>query len=164
MNNKDNTDKAIALITSCIYDGIIKKGSIAKFTGLNVSFINAVWLNDKIQLALKTVQIEPTEMSSLLTKKQDKIISESTEKQQDAATHLKEKLALRGNTIRLKMSDVLEYECHAHWFARYIFFEWGQKVMARYIAYKVRRKYGRYLYSLYERERVLSHLLNQHPK
>ena len=53
------------------------------------------------------------------------------------------------------MQEVLNYEIHSHWLARRIGFEWGQKIMGKYFARKVRIKYNRYLVSLEELKRVL---------
>jgi len=59
---------------------------------------------------------------------------------------------------RLSMREVLNYEIHSHWLARRIGFKWGQELMSKYFAWKVRRKYNRYLVSLEERKRVLNGL------
>ena len=56
---------------------------------------------------------------------------------------------------RLSMQEILRYEIHSHWLARWIGFEWGQDLMGKYFAWKVRRKYNRYLVSLEERKRVI---------
>ena len=53
---------------------------------------------------------------------------------------------------RLTMEQILEYECHSNWIASWIWFEWGQEIIAWYIARKVERKYKLYLYSLKSRE------------
>ena len=58
----------------------------------------------------------------------------------------------------LSVKQILEYECHSHWLASWIGFEWGQDLMGKYFAWKVRRKYNRYLVSLEERKRVLNGL------
>ena len=60
----------------------------------------------------------------------------------------------------LSMQEVLNYEIHSHWLASWIGFEWGQDLMARYFAWKVRRKYNRYIISLEERNRVLNEIRN----
>ena len=59
---------------------------------------------------------------------------------------------------RLYMQDILNYEVHSNRFASWIGFEWGQNLMGKYFAWKVRRKYNRYLFSLEERKRVLNGL------
>jgi len=59
---------------------------------------------------------------------------------------------------RLSMQEVLNYEVHSHWLARSIGFEWRQNLMGRYLSWKVRKKYNRYLVSLEERNRVLNGL------
>lgn len=58
----------------------------------------------------------------------------------------------------LSMREVLSYEIHSHWLASWFGFEWGQELMGKYFAWKVRRKYNRYLVSLEERKRVLNGL------
>ena len=59
---------------------------------------------------------------------------------------------------RLTMKQILEYECHSHWLASWISFNWGQELIAWHIARKVARKYGRYSYSLDNRERIINGL------
>jgi len=59
---------------------------------------------------------------------------------------------------RLSMQEVLNYEIHSHWLAGGIGFEWGQDLMGKYFAWKIRRKYNRYLVSLEERKCVLNGL------
>ena len=66
--------------------------------------------------------------------------------------------AIHGVISRLSMQEVLNYEIHSHWLASWIGFEWGQDLMGKYFAWKVRRKYNRYLVSLEERKRVLNGL------
>lgn len=62
------------------------------------------------------------------------------------------------NVINLKkinkidMIDILQYECHSHWLAPYISFDWGHELLGRYFAWKVKRKYNRYSRSLDSRE------------
>lgn len=63
-----------------------------------------------------------------------------------------------GVISRLSMQEVLNYEIHSHWLAGWISFKWGQDLMGKYFAWKVRRKYNRYLISLEERKRVLNGL------
>ncbi len=67
-------------------------------------------------------------------------------------------LHIGGVISRLSMQEVLNYEIHSHWLASWIGFEWGQDLMGKYFAWKVRRKYNRYLVSLEERKRVLNGL------
>ena len=67
-------------------------------------------------------------------------------------------LFIGGVISRLSMQEVLNYEIHSHWLASWICFSWGQDLMGRYFAWKVRRKYNRYLVSLEERKRVLNGL------
>ena len=66
--------------------------------------------------------------------------------------------AIHGVISRLSMQEILNYEIHSHWLASWIGFEWGQDLMGKYFAWKVRRKYNRYLVSLEERKRVLNGL------
>ena len=65
---------------------------------------------------------------------------------------------ISGVISRLTMKQILEYECHSHWLASWISFNWGQELIAWYIARKVARKYKRYLYSLESRERLTNGL------
>jgi hypothetical protein len=67
-------------------------------------------------------------------------------------------LHIGGVISRLSMQEVLNYEIHSHWLARRVGFEWGQDLMGKYFAWKVIRKYNRYLVSLEERKRVLNGL------
>jgi hypothetical protein len=77
---------------------------------------------------------------------------EQNTKNKDKALHI-------GDVIRrLSMQEVLNYEIHSHWLASWIGFKWGQDLMGKYFAWKVRRKYNRYLVSLAERKRVLNSL------
>lgn len=57
---------------------------------------------------------------------------------------------------RLSRQEVLNYEIHSHWLPRWITFSWGQNLMGTYFAWKVIKKYNRYLISLEERNRVLN--------
>ena len=59
-------------------------------------------------------------------------------------------------TDRHSVDEILRYEVHSHWLARWVWFSWGQKIMGRYLAFKVRRKYKRYLYSLEMRDRIIN--------
>jgi hypothetical protein len=68
------------------------------------------------------------------------------------------RFAIHGAISRLSMQEVLNYEIHSHWLASWIGFEWGQDLMGKYFAWKVRRKYNRYLVSLEDRKRVLNGL------
>ena len=67
-------------------------------------------------------------------------------------------LPIDGVISRLPIREVLNYEIHSHWLASWIGFEWGQDLMGKYFAWKVRKKYNRYLVSLEERKRVLNGL------
>lgn len=60
----------------------------------------------------------------------------------------------------LTMKQILQYEGYSYWLTNYIWFNWGQKFIAWYIARKVLRKYKRYLYSL-EITNILQNLKNQ---
>jgi hypothetical protein len=55
----------------------------------------------------------------------------------------------------LTTKEILEYECHSHWLAGWISFEWGQVIIANYIARKVARKYRRYMRSVEFRNKIL---------
>jgi hypothetical protein len=62
----------------------------------------------------------------------------------------------RMNLIKpLTTKEILEYECHSHWLAGWISFEWGQVIIANYIARKVARKYRRYMRSVEFRNKIL---------
>lgn len=65
---------------------------------------------------------------------------------------------LHGVISRLSSKQVVEYECHSHWLAGWISFNWGQELIAKHIARKVARKYKRYSYSLETRNRLLNGL------
>lgn len=83
------------------------------------------------------------------------IFNDNLYKQQKTKTMKKEITeAYARNLRRLSMQEILRYEIHSHWLARWIGFEWGQDLMGKYFAWKVRRKYNRYLVSLEERKRV----------
>lgn len=44
---------------------------------------------------------------------------------------------------------LIEYEGAAHWLAGWIWFDWGQELMAEYLVWKARRKWKKYkLYKL----------------
>jgi len=65
---------------------------------------------------------------------------------------------IHGVIKRLSIQEVLNYEIHSHWLASCVGFPSGQYLMGTYFAWKVRRKYNRYLISLEERNRVLNGL------
>jgi len=71
---------------------------------------------------------------------------------------LKGNAVLHGVISRLSVKQILEYECHSHWLASYVWFNWGQELISKHIARKVSRKYKRYLYSLDTRSRLLNGL------
>lgn len=57
------------------------------------------------------------------------------------------------------MNTFLTYEVHSSWWAGYVRSEWGRELAATYFAWKVKRKYGRYLLSQHRRKMILkSHL------
>ena len=62
--------------------------------------------------------------------------------------------AIHGVISPLSMQEVLSYEVLSHWLASWIGFEWGQDLMGKYLSWKVRRKYNRYLVSLEECKRI----------
>lgn len=45
----------------------------------------------------------------------------------------------------LTIEEILDYEARSSWLARWIWFSWGQELMGSYLAYKVNKKYKRYL-------------------
>jgi len=65
---------------------------------------------------------------------------------------------------RIPQIDILNYEVHSHWLASYVWFSWGQDVLSRYFAWKVRRKYKRYKASLDARDALLSINQDKHSK
>lgn len=48
----------------------------------------------------------------------------------------------------------LDYEIRSTWWASWIGWNWGQEISGRYFAWKVKRKYGRYLLSKEMEKRV----------
>ncbi len=57
---------------------------------------------------------------------------------------------------RINRLDILNYEVHSHVFAKHIHIPFLQELMSKYFAWKVRRKYNRYLISLQQRNEVLT--------
>ena len=57
-----------------------------------------------------------------------------------------------GNDPVIAKKHILLYESHASWWIRYIGFRWMQDLSARYLAWKVNRKFRRYDRSLRHRE------------
>ena len=47
----------------------------------------------------------------------------------------------------LSIKDFLSYEVKSNWLAPWIGFRWGQELLGRYFAWKVKRKYKRYIAS-----------------
>ena len=45
---------------------------------------------------------------------------------------------------KIAIQDILDYEVRSHWLAYLIPFEWGQRLVAKYIVWKTLRKYKRY--------------------
>jgi hypothetical protein len=54
----------------------------------------------------------------------------------------------------LSVKEILDYEVRSHWLASRIGFSWGQDLIARHLANKVRRKHRRYLHSLETQEYI----------
>lgn len=81
-----------------------------------------------------------------------------SKKYEQTSAEVDKALPIGDVTRRLSMREVLSYEIHSHWLERWIGFERGQGLMARYFAWKVRRKYNRYSISLEERKRILNGL------
>jgi len=52
------------------------------------------------------------------------------------------------NDNPLKLSDALDYEIRSNWIASFIWFGWGQELLGRYFAWKVKRKHKRYKKSI----------------
>ena len=53
--------------------------------------------------------------------------------------------AIKAKLIPVK--DILLYEIHSHWFASKVSNPFLQNLLAKYFAWKVRRKYRKYQYS-----------------
>lgn len=64
----------------------------------------------------------------------------------------------------ISLNDALIYECHSSVLTSLIWFSWGQELLSKYLANKVRRKYNQYLISLKKRELVINRLLNKDAK
>jgi hypothetical protein len=54
-----------------------------------------------------------------------------------------------------RMKIFLDYEIRSSWWAELIWFTWGQDLAAKYFAWKVQRKYNKYLHS-----RNMQHKIN----
>lgn len=54
----------------------------------------------------------------------------------------------------LTIKQCLDYEVRSHWLVTWIWFDWGQNLMGRYIAWKVLRKYKRYTWTIGMEERI----------
>jgi len=59
---------------------------------------------------------------------------------------------------QITVRQALYYEIRGSWWGRFIGWNWLQSLSAAYFAWKVRRKYGRYLCSLKESRRVSDHV------
>ena len=57
------------------------------------------------------------------------------------------------------IKDFLDYEIRAHWLASWVSFDWGQELLGRYFARKVKRKYNRYLRSKQWVQKIKNHKL-----
>ena len=57
--------------------------------------------------------------------------------------------------IPITIKEALMYEIHSHWLTGYIWFDWGQELMAKYLLRKATKKHNRYLYSIKLRNRLL---------
>lgn len=60
----------------------------------------------------------------------------------------------------LSIHDILLYEIHSHWFAGKIKNTFLQELMGKYFAWKVRRKYNRYLRSMLMKDMVYNQSIN----
>lgn len=45
----------------------------------------------------------------------------------------------------MNIADFLDYEIRSSWWAEYVWWGWGQELTASYFAWKVKRKYARYI-------------------
>ena len=55
---------------------------------------------------------------------------------------------------KIEMYDILRYEVHSHWLASWISNSFLQNLMGKYFAWKVARKYKRYVSSLEIRNQI----------
>lgn len=56
----------------------------------------------------------------------------------------------------IPIQEFLEYEVRSSWWARDVFWGWGQDLTARYFAWKTRKKYARYINSLEIQKKLLT--------
>lgn len=49
---------------------------------------------------------------------------------------------------RITFEQALLYECHSSWWMRYVSWDWAQTLAAKYLGWKVRRKWRRYADSI----------------
>lgn len=61
---------------------------------------------------------------------------------------------------RLTRDEILDYEVCTSWWAEWIGNDFLQGLVAKYFAWKVNRKYNRYLHCL-ERRRLLNQMLDE---
>ena len=57
----------------------------------------------------------------------------------------------------ISRNQVLDYEVQSSWWASWVWWSWGRNLAGSYFAWKVKRKYGRYLISMNERAYIKSH-------
>jgi|TARA_R110000851_G_scaffold308922_2_gene468122 hypothetical protein len=108
------------------------------------------------------IYVIPTRHDEYVIVKDDAYEMETGETEMLKGDEVKDKYGINLNAdndkcaITLSRREVLVYEVHSHWFASLASFKWGQYLMGKYFARKVRRKYNRYLTSLEERKRVVN--------
>lgn len=44
----------------------------------------------------------------------------------------------------ISIDQILDYEIRSHWLSPWIWFKWGQVIMGRYFARRIKTKYKRY--------------------
>ena len=59
---------------------------------------------------------------------------------------------------KITMYDILQYEVHSHWLASWISNSFLQDLTGKYFAWKVARKYKRYISSIETRKQILNKL------
>lgn len=56
--------------------------------------------------------------------------------------------------VPVTIREILDYEIMASWWTQFISWEWAQNIVAKYFAWKVQRKYGRYVKFVEMRQRL----------
>lgn len=61
-------------------------------------------------------------------------------------------------TQKYSMRDFLDYEIRSSWWASSISWNWAQDLAGRYFAWKVKRKYSRYVISKIHQQFLINNL------